>query len=54
MERYVLGIDVDTSGTRALIANSSGRLVASATEEHAPFDLPQTGWAEQHLSHWWR
>jgi xylulokinase len=54
MERYVLGIDVGTGGTRALIANSSGRVVASATEEHAPFASPHAGWAEQHPDDWWR
>src|SRR5260370_26179454 len=54
MERYVLGIDVGTGGTRALIADSSGRVVASATEEHAPFASPHAGWAEQHPDDWWR
>src|SRR5258708_1855071 len=54
MERYVLGIDVGTGGTRALIADSAGRVVASATEEHAPFVSPHAGWAEQHPDDWWR
>jgi xylulokinase len=54
MERYILGVDVGTGGTRALIADSSGHVVASATEDHAPFTSPQTGWAEQHPGDWWR
>jgi len=54
MERYVLGIDVGTGGTRALIADAAGRVIASATEEHAPFASPQVGWAEQHPDDWWR
>ena len=54
MEKYVLGIDVGTGGTRALIADASGRVVASATEEHAPFASPHVGWAEQHPDDWWR
>src|SRR5580658_4202326 len=54
MERYIVGVDVGTGGTRALIADSSGRIVASATEEHAPFASPQTGWADQHPDDWWR
>jgi xylulokinase len=29
-------------------------LLASATEEHAPFASPQIGWAEQHPEDWWR
>lgn len=31
-----------------------GRVVASATEEHAPFATPQIGWAEQSPEDWWR
>jgi xylulokinase len=54
MERYVLGIDVGTGGTRALVAGQSGRVIASATEEHAPFASPHTGWAEQDPNDWWR
>ncbi len=51
---YVLGIDVGTGGTRALIIDGRGRLVSSATEEHQPFASPQIGWAEQHPEDWWR
>lgn len=31
-----------------------GAIRASATEEHAPFTSPQTGWAEQDPHDWWR
>ncbi|HEY1263787.1 MAG TPA: xylulokinase [Terriglobales bacterium] len=51
---YVLGIDVGTGGTRALIVNEKGRVVSSATEEHEPFASPQIGWAEQRPEDWWR
>lgn len=51
---HVLGIDVGTGGTRALVIDERGRVVASATEEHAPFASPQIGWAEQHPEDWWR
>jgi xylulokinase len=54
MQTYVLGIDVGTGGTRALIVSEDGRIVASATEEHAPFASPQIGWAEQDPKDWWR
>jgi xylulokinase len=33
--------------------DQDGRVVASATEEHAPFASPQIGWAEQHPEDWW-
>ena len=51
---FLMGIDVGTGGTRALIIDAAGRIVASATEEHAPFASPQTGWAEQDPRDWWR
>src|SRR5580658_1035806 len=51
---YFLGIDVGTGGTRALVIDEGGRVVASATEEHRPFSSPQIGWAEQDPRDWWR
>ncbi len=51
---YLLGIDVGTGGTRALIIDGLGRVAASATEEHAPFASPRIGWAEQDPEDWWR
>jgi xylulokinase len=49
-----LGIDVGTGGTRALIIDERGRVLASGTEEHQPFQSPQLGWAEQDPRDWWR
>src|SRR5271156_24862 len=51
---YLLGIDVGTGGTRALVIDARGRTVASATEDHRAFASPQIGWAEQDPSDWWR
>jgi xylulokinase len=51
---YFLGLDVGTGGTRALIIDEAGRVVASATEEHQPFASPQIGRAEQDPRDWWR
>jgi xylulokinase len=45
---------VGTSGTRALIIDESGRIVASGIEQHAPFASPHPGWAEQDPWDWWR
>ncbi len=49
-----LGIDVGTSGTRALLLDERGGIVGSATEDHAPFASPCIGWAEQQPEDWWR
>jgi xylulokinase len=51
---YVVGIDVGTGGTRALVIDRSGRVVAAATEEHELFASPKIGWAEQSPEDWWR
>ncbi len=51
---YILGIDVGTGGTRAVIIGQNGRVLASATEDHQPFASPQIGWAEQPPDDWWR
>lgn len=51
---YVLGIDVGTSGTRAVLVDRDGTIASSATCEHIPFASPQTGWAEQDPHDWWK
>src|SRR5437588_10814827 len=51
---YVLGIDVGTGGTRAVVLDGSGAIVSSAVSEHAPFTSPEIGWAEQDPHDWWR
>jgi xylulokinase len=51
---YVLGIDVGTGGTRALVIDDIGRVIASATADHEPFASPKIGWAEQNPQDWWR
>ena len=51
---YCLGIDVGTGGSRAVLIDSAGQIVASETIEHVPFGSPETGWAEQDPDDWWR
>src|SRR5215213_8826384 len=50
----LLGIDVGTGGSRALLLGEDGRLIASATADHAPFRSPRAAWAEQDPEDWWR
>lgn len=54
MAKKVLGIDVGTGGTRAVLLDEEGKVVASATSEHAPISAPKIGWAEQDPRDWWR
>jgi xylulokinase len=54
MAKRILGIDVGTGGTRAVLLDEAGKVVASATSEHAPISAPQIGWAEQDPRDWWR
>jgi len=47
-----LGLDIGTSGVKALLVDAGGAVAGSAT---APLSLatPQPGWAEQHPDRWW-
>lgn len=51
---YVLGIDVGTGGTRAVVVDQNGAVAGAATGEHQPFTSPFNGWAEQHPEDWWK
>ena len=51
---WFLGMDVGTGGTRAVIVDSDGKLIAGASSEHAQFRTEHPGWAEQDPEDWWR
>jgi len=50
---YVMGIDVGTSGTRAIIVRPDGHVVGAATGDHQPMLMLKPGWAEQEPADWW-
>jgi xylulokinase len=50
----ILGIDIGTGGTRAILIDASGMVLATETADHPPFASPQPGWAEQDPDDWWR
>jgi len=52
MDKYLIGIDLGTSGTKTVLFDEGGRPVASSVIEY-PIIQPQNGWAEQSPGHWW-
>src|SRR4051812_15930256 len=48
-----LGLDVGTSGVKAMLVSTSGEVVASATTPLA-MRTPRPGWAEQDPEDWWK
>lgn len=49
---FLVGIDIGTSGTKTLICDEKGTILATATVEH-PISSPQPLWSEQDPAHWW-
>ena len=49
----LVGLDVGTTGVKAVAVSPDGRVVASASEEYA-LSTPQPGFAEQDPEDWWR
>lgn len=50
---HLLGIDIGTSGTKTLICDEDGHVLATAMAEH-PIFSPRPGWSEQHPEDWWQ
>jgi len=52
MSTTYLGIDVGTSGVKAIIIDPKGKALGDAA---APLDVsrPKPGWSEQNPAHWW-
>ncbi|HSQ20898.1 MAG TPA: FGGY family carbohydrate kinase, partial [Blastocatellia bacterium] len=49
---YLLGIDVSTTGAKALLIDEQGTVVASHTTEY-PLSTPKPLWSEQDPMDWW-
>ena len=49
---YYLGIDIGTSGTKALIMDARARVLAAGTGDHS-VQAPKPGWSEQDPDEWW-
>jgi len=51
---YMMGIDVGTTGTRAVIVRPDGHVMGAATGDHQPMQMARPGWAEQDPEDWWQ
>ncbi len=49
---HLLGIDIGTSGTKTLLCDEDGTVLATAMSPHAIYS-PKPGWSEQHPDDWW-
>ena len=50
---HLLGIDIGTSGTKTLLVDAHGRILASVTVEY-PSYAPKPAWSEQVPEDWWK
>lgn len=50
---YYLGLDVGTTGAKAVLIDQQGRVVSSAVSEYG-MSMPRPLWAEQDPQDWWR
>jgi xylulokinase len=53
MTHHLLGLDIGTSGAKALLCDAGGRVLATATAEY-PLSSPRPLWSEQDPADWWR
>jgi xylulokinase len=49
----LIGLDVGTTGVKAVAIGHDGRMLAAASQEYT-LSTPQPGWAEQDPEDWWR
>lgn len=51
MSKYILGIDIGTSGTKAILMTTTGEIVAQKKDNYS-FATPHPGWAEADAQDW--
>ena len=49
---YTVGLDIGTSGARAIVVDARGKVVASGTATY-PISHPRPLWSEQDPNDWW-
>lgn len=53
MKNLLLGIDIGTTGTKAVLINTRGDVIAHSTYEY-PIYIPKPNWSEQNPEDWWK
>ena len=51
-KKYLIGLDIGTSGAKCILVDDEGAVLASSTQEY-PLYTPKPGWAEQDPQDWW-
>ncbi len=51
-KKFVIGIDIGTSGCKCIALNRDGQILGSALKEY-PLYQPKAGWTEQNPEDWW-
>jgi len=52
--KYLIGVDVGTSGSKGVLVDTTGKVIAEHSMEHG-MDIPNSGWAEQDADAvWWK
>lgn len=49
---FLLGIDIGTSTTKAILCDDTGTILGAATSDY-PLHQPHAGWSEQDPQDWW-
>lgn len=52
MECFI-GVDMGTSGIKAIVMQSSGKIIGTGYAENNELIIPHNLWAEQNPKHWW-
>ncbi|MFW6270232.1 MAG: xylulokinase [Bacillota bacterium] len=50
---YLLGLDIGTSGVKAILISVAGDIITTNTRSY-PLSTPRAGWAEQNPEDWWQ
>ena len=53
MSEHFIGLDVSTTASKAVVIDEQGRVVATASHDHA-LETPRPLWSEQDPAEWWR